>query len=552
MNTPPNGPPPPPSDPNNPYQQNPYGSGAPEQGQAPQPPQPGYGAPQVPQPTYGAAQAPQPGYEPANPYAGSQAPNYGGQSPYGGHPDYGQPQYGAPAPYETGEKKKGRGLLIGGGIAASLLLVGGGVFAATALLGSSGSHPYQVLPAESFAYGEIDFDPEADQKTAYLNMRDQLIDLFELDEDADLFETLAEPLGDHLDYTTEIEPWIGDRVGVALTGDAQSPDGFVGLIAYQIGDADKLGEVRSKFEVTSLVQGEYLIIASDERDEVLPESGFKNVLADKEGFTSDLGQVDGNTVASMWLDLGAAYELAKASGEDVGVDLDEVEVSGTVVAGLHLNSSYLQAQVKALDFSATGLNRDDFSLTSENVAALVSNMPSEVGVAVAIGGFDSYVNALLAEMEKNGEMADISDMIASGLRELRLDVDIFDPATITELLGEATGLSAVEEGVAFYADGGNEALISQVISALSETGMGDVSVSSEGSTVIVRSGSAGSGKLSDDPPFKNAMHNLDNAHVAVYVNPKTFDPYIGDVGVFGLTGSLDDKTAEFTLRWVLP
>src|SRR5690625_4363133 len=333
MTTPPN-PPQPPNGSGNPY-------GPPPQ--APQPPgqpgysqpqpghgqsQPGYSQPHGPsQSGYGqAAGGPAPGYGPTqSPYGPSQpGPNQGqagsgqGQPAYGqatpydqGQSPYGQPQYGAPAPYESGSSKSGRrGLLIGGGIVGSLLLVGGGIFAAVAFLGSSGPHPYEALPASSFAYAEIDFDPESDQKTAYLGLKDQLTDIFDADEDFELFETVSEALGDDLDYATDVEPWIGDRIGLSAITDEESVDGFIAYLAYQVDDADALAQVRENFDVTTLLFEDYLVIASEERDDLLPDDGFADVLADKEHFKSDLGSLDGNTIASGWVDLTVVNEFS--------------------------------------------------------------------------------------------------------------------------------------------------------------------------------------------------------------------------------------------------
>lgn len=573
MNTPPNPPPPPPGQPQNPYgppqpgqqpgasqpgaqggqPQNPYG--APQPGQAP-----GYGQPAAPHP----GQAPQPGYGQPAPAPG--APQYGA-APQPGAPQYGygqqphdQSAYGVAAPYEQGEgKKKGRGALIGGGIAASVLLIGGGVFAATTLLGSSGTHPYEVLPNASFFYAEVDFDPAADQKTAYLSLKDELAEEFGFDEDLDLFEGLAMPLGDSLDYATDVEPWIGDRVGVAVEIDETADEGIVGYIAYQIGDADKLGEVRDKIEVSSLVQGEYLIIGSDERPETLPEDGFTDVLADRDGFTSDLNELDGNTIAHMWTDLSKASALNNTDFGDA-VDglappqtpMDDIQISGTMVAGLHLTNDYVQAQVKAMNFEVEGIDFEGFSLHNDKVAETLKNMPVDAGIALAIGGLDDYINSTLAQLSEQPDMQDFKEMIESGLREMRIDADVFIPETITRLLGTTTGLYIGSEGGTLYADGADESLLSQIVSALAETGAPDIQVTSEGETVIVNAGTVGGGNLSDNPNFDKALHNLDSAHFAFFVEPASIDPYMEDVGVIGATGSVEKDKMELTIRWVLP
>lgn len=547
MTNPPS-PPPPPSPAGgsgDPYQQPGYGQGPTGYG----PPQPGYNQPQQ-----GYEQAPQPGYSQPAPGYNQPAPGY---SQPQGHDPYAAGAYGSPAPYEQNEKKKGRGLLIGGGIAASLLLVGGGVFAATALLGSSGTHPYEVLPQDAFYYAEVDFDPEADQKTAYLNIKDQLIEKFNFDEDADLFEALAEPLGSDIDYDADVEPWLGDRFGLAVVQDADEPEGFVAFASYQIADADKLGEARDKFDTSSLVQGEYLIVSNSDREEVLPESGFGDVLADRDGFTSSLDELDGNTIASMWLDLGSITQLAADElADDMALqnefgELPDFEVSGTVVAGVHLDNSFVQAQIKALDIETAEDAFGDIKLNKGEVAKVLKSMPNDAGIALAVGGLDEYVNLALEEFLKSPEMADVSEILESSLRELRIDADIFLPETVTGILGTTTGIYVSESGGALYADGGDEALLSQIGSALSELGE-QANISTEGSTVVVSGGNIGEGQLGENANFDKALRDLDNAHFALYVDPDTMDPYMEDIGIIGVTGQVENNGGDLTVRWVLP
>src|SRR5690625_200767 len=565
MYTPPNAPPPPNGGSGNPYE--PQHGGAPQPGYSQQPGHDPYGGQQQgypQQPDYAQQAAPQPGYGPTQGQQGAYAPQPGysqqpAHDPYGGQQqNYGQPQYGAAPPYESGAgKPKGRGWLIAGGIAASVLFVGGCVFAATAFLGSSGSHPYEVLPADSFAYVEIDFDPASDQKTAYLSIKDRVNELMDTDEDFDIFEGLGEPLGESLDYSTDIEPWVGDRVGISVVADDQSPEGVVGYLAYQIADADKLADVREKFEVSSLVVDEYLIIASDERDEALPEAGFSKVLNEVNNFSSDLESLDGNTIASLWVDLSFLNDMPEVGAADPACQgtcgaVEEIDIEGRIVAGIHLDKSFVQAQVKYMDISAADVETD-FELHSDGVADLISNAPSDAVFAMAIGGLDEIINESIKQVPPE-DLEEVRELANSALAELGIYDDVLDPTTISGLLGSTTGFAAALEGGALFAVDGDESLWSSIASSLAEVGLDEESsVSSDDGTVVVRMGAIGGGKLSDHKNFDDAMHNLDSAHFALFFDPQGIDPYNDEeFGVFGLTGTTSGDKGEVTLRWVLP
>jgi hypothetical protein len=127
-------------------------SGAPPQQAAPQAPSPyqqqGFGRPPQQQPSYPPQQAPQQawqqpppqqqpyGQQPPNPYG--QQPGYGQQPPqqaYSPHPS--QPPQPVPPIPSPGGKKGGKGLLIGGAIAA--VAIAGGVVAFVMLRGGGGT-----------------------------------------------------------------------------------------------------------------------------------------------------------------------------------------------------------------------------------------------------------------------------------------------------------------------------------------------------------------------------------------------------------------------------
>src|SRR5690625_3772008 len=110
-------------------------------------------------------------------------------------------------------------------------------------------------------------------------------------------------------------------------------------------------------------------------------------------------------------------------------------------------------------------------------------------------------------------------------------------------------------GGALYAAGADESLISKLISNLGEAGLddGSTSVSSEDGTVAVRIGAPSSGKLSDHKHFDDALHNLDSAHFAMFIDIDAVDPNPGEErGVVGVTARTAGDNGEFTLLWVLP
>ena len=127
-------------------------------------------------------------------------------------------------------------MLIGGGVAGALL-IGGGAYAATQLLSGGGDQPDSVLPATAAAYAQVDLDPEAAQKITAVRFFQGLDSTTKQELDKDwrkwVWDKLEEegdaPSG--VDFEKDIEPWLGDRAGIAVmpAGEGEEPTVAVAL-----------------------------------------------------------------------------------------------------------------------------------------------------------------------------------------------------------------------------------------------------------------------------------------------------------------------------------
>ena len=137
-------------------------------------------------------------------------------------------------------KGSGKRLLIIGAAAGLVIgLVGVGAFAWQKLSGG-GTQPHDVLPSTVVAYARIDADPSASQKIAILRLIRKFPELAKelgiKDVDQDIRKPLLEDLVGEcdLDYDKDVEPWIGNRIGVAYDSDLETP-----IVAVQISDEGK-------------------------------------------------------------------------------------------------------------------------------------------------------------------------------------------------------------------------------------------------------------------------------------------------------------------------
>ena len=197
-------------------------------------------------------------------------------------------------------------VLAGLGLAA----VGGAAFGAWWFL-DEGAQAAEALPASAVGYVGLTLDPSGSQKLEALRTLEKfpLIaeelgldgDLGEIDLREELADLLIAESGcDGLSYDDDIEPWLGERIGlaaVALTTDAPSP-----LIALEVRDEDAATEgiaavtecVGEQDSTAYSVEDGWMLVAETEEDlrragELVEDEG---TLADDEDFQRWTGELD--------------------------------------------------------------------------------------------------------------------------------------------------------------------------------------------------------------------------------------------------------------------
>lgn len=164
---------------------------------------------------------------------------------------------------------------------------------------SSGAQPAEAIPANAVGYVSVDLDPSASQKIEAIRMvekfpaLDEALNLSDTDDlRAWVFEKVKEDAGcTDLEYTVDVEPWIGDRMALAAMP-AKGPEADpVPVVAVQVTDraaATKGMEALAACGddgVGVAFVGEYAVVGDSQRlaDEVAAAAG-DSALADDAGF----------------------------------------------------------------------------------------------------------------------------------------------------------------------------------------------------------------------------------------------------------------------------
>ncbi len=400
-------------------------------------------------------------------------------------PEYLEPAAGSPLPGQ--ERSRKRPLLLGGAAVAGVALVGTAAWGAWWWL-ADGGQAAEALPASAVGYVGLTLDPSGSQKVEALSTLRSLpaiaeeLDLDGPVEDIDLKQTLGTAfLGtapcDDLTYEEHLEPWLGDRLGVAAvpvddqpevvlavetTDEDAAVEGMDALLACGDdtgGDAGGDDAEGAAYEV----RDGWVVLAPDETalDTVLADLD-EGTLADDEDFQRWTGEAGEPGVLTMYAAPAAADYLQDALdgffgdlGEPVldgsSTDALAMTTAASTVAGTSEQPSpeeQLQEAIEAFEGAAATVRFVDGSMELEmagglgdsellaaadaedtgDASSLVTELPAGTVLAAATGLSPQGLEQLESEL---GAGAD--DMVEGLLGPLDLDP--------VALLGDAAGLA---------------------------------------------------------------------------------------------------------------
>ena len=393
-----------------------------------------------------------------------------GPPPPGPPPEYLQQGAGAPVPSSGGASTR-RKVVIAGGAVVGIGAVTAAVFGAMWYFGT-GPQPAEALPDSTIAYVSVDIDPSGKQ---LLEARETL-EKFPLwnDQDISSKKDLREALFDEvlseapceLDYTDDVEPWLGDRAAAAavdLGGD--QPDT---VFVVQIKDADKAETAFEKFAgcepsgegLTAgwAITGEWAVlaeteeiatqVAEDAQDKPLSDDDDFKKWTDEAGDPGVLTAYAAPEAADWLLDNGGGFLLG--GGEDYAcydesgeVDCDEPAPDEMPDELTEILEDFSGAALTvrfddgALEIE-TATSVEDFGLdnltASDNAGETIETLPEDTAAAIAYGFEEGWFEDFLEYAESvSGSTFDVDELIAGAEDELGLDL----PEDAEKLAGES-------------------------------------------------------------------------------------------------------------------
>ncbi|QDO89895.1 DUF3352 domain-containing protein [Ornithinimicrobium ciconiae] len=509
-------------------------------------------------------------------------------------------------PPQQGSKSR-PALLVALAVVAALV-IGGGAFAVTRALGGGGDQPASALPADTAAYLRLDIDPKVGQKIAAVRFFDALDDdaletLRSEDIRKEFFDWMAEEeeAFASIDYAEDIEPWLGDRMGLGIVPNG-SDEPFFG-IALQVKDEDAANEGLTKLQEATnstsddgldwYFHGDYAVLTTTDAVGSLQDLVEEGTLADKDTFTQDMAALGDEGVVSGWVDVeplaalvdsplaqetlddASALDATGALGSMAGTSqLASEAATGRYAAAVRFSENNIEVHGVTRGLEATGIEGGDS-------AQLILDLPEDTVGAFGLEHGDQLVaNAYAAFQEQfPQEVTEAEQSAAEAGFTLPDDIQTLVGSSL--VLSAGPGLLELEDlddmqlwEVAYRSETDTDAAQDLLTRAFGAAGTPEaddflIQRTDDGALTLGVSQSyvdavAEGGTLGDTDLFKSAVPNAGDADSVFYVNINSLEHlYLNEVedaeaknaleqlAAVGFSAAADNEgNGEFTLRFV--
>jgi hypothetical protein len=482
----------------------------------------------------------------------------------------GLPTYDVLAAHEPESGRKPATWWVVGGVVALVAALIGGITYGAASLSGGGAQPEDALPAGAVAFAKVDLDPAASQKVDAIRFLRKFPSLRNhLTADADLRKVLFEAVADDagwkkVDFAKDVEPWLGDRVGVAAYSPkdfghaktAGGPSAPTVVVALQVGDEDKARAGLNRLIAATpgskpgyVVQDGYALLAENTKlAQSVADGVQKGTLAKAKTFAADIGSLDDN-IATFWIDGDAATSLASVANL-YGVGLPGAAGAGASGAvGKKKNPALTGWRVvfslrfdgpDVLELAGTIKHRTNISDPNVPLKGF-ANLPPSTVAAIGLGGGDSLVDHAWKNIGQGIDSSAGADSFDNAVRQAEALYGLKLPDDLKLLLGsnllvalDSSGLGAGSVELGARVTTGNPKRANSLIGRLtkgltgSEMGLPDITHQVTGDGYVVASSAAqadrmtksasGSKHLGDLPAFRRALPDLDGARYALWVD----------------------------------
>jgi hypothetical protein len=353
---------------------------------------------------------------------------------------------------------------IGLAVAATVLAVFGvGAMAFANVIGGGGPQPEDVLPANAIAFAKLDLNPSAGQKLAVYQLASKFPQAKSKvsSQDTSIKELTFGAIftgktGMGLNYKTDVEPWLGDRVGLGVFPDMDADEKPEIGLAVAFGDQgaaktamDKaVAQASKKRHKVGYAFAEGFLVVSDTNAHAaaMVQEGKVHPLVGSH-YADDLKKIGTQQVGVAWLDIAPAIKaLSKFLKSEMPKGLaqpfktpafqkgSDSKATGRVIEGLHAESSFVELVAMGVDIKGADAVAGDAGAD----AGLIDSFPSDVMAAFTANGLGKSIGGFYTSLSAQPDPL--------GVRSMLSHVGINSARQVETLLGQETGVMVAGSG----------------------------------------------------------------------------------------------------------
>lgn len=310
--------------------------------------------------------------------------------------------------------------------------------------GGGGADPAAVAPAGTPIFIDVDVRPEGEVREDVDALAAAIAGVDNLGARiVEELESAARDSGQRFDYERDMEPWLGERAGLALidfdgedfhghvaavqTDDEQAAEAF--LDKFFADPGERLREatyegveyrVDSDGEAAGVVDG-LVVVAGEEKDfKRAVDAAAGDSLADSDAYADAVEAAPEGSLADAFIDIGA---MVNRSGERIDAEtelfLDSAGVEpreATALASLVPGSDLIEIAL------STDVTED--APTGGDASRLLGSLPGDSFAAIASDEFGKRLRAAIDELDKRGIPDSIPPgELKSGLKQAGIDLE---------------------------------------------------------------------------------------------------------------------------------
>jgi hypothetical protein len=436
------------------------------------------------------------------------------------------------------------------------------------------------------AFAKVDLDPSAGQKIdAVRFLRTFPKVKGKVSEDSDLRKVAFEALQkdgtlEGVDYAKDVEPWLGQRLGVALVPGASAKDEPTPVLALAVTDAGaatkSLPSLATGLGGACRVLEDYAVCTQGKDGAVLDgilTATDKGTLADSADFRKDMADLGEDGVAAAWFDSDKAAPAMALLGGAAGV-LPSGAANPANPAGSGRTAVALRFDGPNLELAGHVNDAKTQFMGTQRVGTALSGLPDDTLAAISVANAGDQLKAAWPEMEKGLRTTLGTQEFEDGLSQVEDTLGISVPQDLAAALGSQFtvafgGMGTDGAPKVAVVGNGDQAVLQKIATAGSALTSPDELAfrPGQGRSVLALTDdyatevSTGKG-LGEMPGFKDSVRDVDKARVAGYVDisglvaafkdesgsSKEDAADIANLAALGFSASGEGGSADFSVR----